>query len=92
MTHRQVRATFLLAALIALAGIMAVVLSARRTVEAPVEVGVMMPQPVEADTTAAPEVVPTAAKKKQRAGSAESVAADHHDSPLYHAAPRDDLR
>ena len=91
ITHRQVRATFVLAALIAVAAILSVVLNGHRAVEAPVEIGVVTPEPVVADTAPSCDEVTPVVKKKRPRKSADD-APDHHDSPLYHAAPRDDLR
>lgn len=91
MTHRQVRATFVLAAFIAVAGILSAVLTARRTVEVPVEVGVIVPEPIVADTTADSDSVPHVVKKERSAKSADT-AISRRDSPLYHTVPRDDLR
>ena len=91
MSHRQIRATFVIAAIITLAAILAAVLCSRRNVASPVEVGVIAPEPMNADTLAASDAVKPDVKRKRAVKSAAD-ATDHHDSPLYHATPRDDLR
>lgn len=93
MTHRQVRATFAVAAVIVVVAVVSVVAGAGNDDrQPPVEVGVIEPEPLHGDT-----VLPLRSESRdtvsdrKRGKKLRDAEIDHTDSPLRHKASRADL-
>lgn len=92
MTHRQIRATFAVAAVIAVVAVVSVVAGVGHDSAAPVEVGVIEPEPLHGDTALSPRSDGRdAVRGKKREKKSRDAEPDHSDSPLKHKTSRDDL-
>lgn len=92
MTHRQIRATFVVAAIIAAIAVVSVVAGTGRDRTTPVEVGVIEPEPLYGDTASSrrSDERDYVRSKKQVKKQCDAVP-DHSDSPLNHKASRVDI-
>ena len=87
MTRRQISAVLVFAALITLAGVASVVAVYERGQAecVPVQIGVIEPEPIVADTLSSVE------KNSRRQKKKKIAVPDLNDSPLYHETDRTDI-